>query len=65
MVLRQATGIKFQLWAKDGNWLLAYTGTIAFIVNKDVVKDIPKTWQDLLKGNYKITVGDVSIALKL
>lgn len=47
---------------KDGNWLLAYTGTIAFIVNKDVVKDIPKTWQDLLKGNYKITVGDVSIA---
>ncbi|MGJ9065564.1 ABC transporter substrate-binding protein [Campylobacter jejuni] len=51
-------------WAKDkdGNWLLAYTGTIAFIVNKDVVKDIPKTWQDLLKGNYKITVGDVSIA---
>lgn len=48
-------------WAKDkdGNWLLAYTGTIAFIVNKDVVKDIPKAWQDLLKGNYKITVGDV------
>lgn len=30
--------------------------------DKDVVKDIPKTWQDLLKGNYKITVGDVSIA---
>ncbi|HEH6165719.1 TPA: extracellular solute-binding protein [Campylobacter jejuni] len=51
-------------WAKDkdGNWLLAYTGTIAFIVNKDVVKDILKTWQDLLKGNYKITVGDVSVA---
>ena len=51
-------------WAKDkdGNWLLAYTGTIAFIVNKDVVKDIPKTWQDLLKGNYKITVGNVSVA---
>ena len=51
-------------WAKDkdGHWLLAYTGTIAFIVNKEVVKDIPRSWQDLLKGNYKITVGDVSVA---
>ncbi len=45
-------------WAKDkdGHYVLAYTGTIAFIVNKEVVKDIPKTWQDLLKGKYKITV---------
>ena len=51
-------------WAKDeeGHWILAYTGTIAFIVNKEVVKDIPRTWQDLLKGDYKITVGDVSVA---
>lgn len=51
-------------WAKDkeGHWLLAYTGTIAFIINKEVVKESPKTWQDLLKGNYKITVGDVSVA---
>lgn len=51
-------------WAKDkdGHYILAYTGTIAFIVNKEVIKDIPKTWQDLLKGDYKITVGDVSVA---
>lgn len=51
-------------WAKDkdGHYLLAYTGTIAFIINKDVVKDTPKTWQDLLKGNYKVSIGDVSIA---
>ncbi|MDX2330958.1 ABC transporter substrate-binding protein [Campylobacter hepaticus] len=51
-------------WAKDqeGHWILAYTGTIAFIVNKEVVKHIPKTWKDLLKGNYKITLGDVSSA---
>lgn len=51
-------------WAKDkdGHYVLAYTGTIAFIVNKEVIKDIPKTWQDLLKGDYKITVGDVSVA---
>lgn len=51
-------------WAKDsdGHWILAYTGTIAFIINKEVVKEIPRSWKDLLKGNYKITVGDVSVA---
>ncbi len=51
-------------WAKDtdGHWMLAYTGTIAFIINKDTVKNIPHSWDDLLKGDYKVTVGDVSIA---
>ena len=51
-------------WAKDkdGNWVLAYTGTIAFIVNKQTVKDIPHSWADLLKGNYKVSVGDVGTA---
>lgn len=51
-------------WAKDdeGHWMLAYTGTIAFIVNKETVKDIPRSWADLLKGSYKVTVGDVSVA---
>ena len=40
-------------WAKDkdGHWALAYTGTIAFISNNNLVKDAPKTWQDLLKGD--------------
>ncbi|WP_265693979.1 ABC transporter substrate-binding protein [Providencia rustigianii] len=51
-------------WAKDkdGHWALAYTGTIAFMINKDLVKDSPKSWDDLLKGKYKVTVGDVGIA---
>ena len=53
-------------WAKDqdGHWALAYTGTIAFIVNKQLVKeaDIPKTWHDLEKGKYKVAIGDVSTA---
>ncbi|MDK4201660.1 ABC transporter substrate-binding protein [Pseudomonas sp. HR1] len=51
-------------WAKDsdGHWALAYTGTIAFIVNKQTVKDVPHSWADLLKGNYKVTIGDVSAA---
>lgn len=51
-------------WAKDkdGHWALAYTGSIAFMINKDLVKDTPKSWDDLLKGKYKVTVGDVGIA---
>ena len=27
--------------------------TIAFIANKNLVKTMPRTWDDLLKGNYK------------
>ncbi|WP_235822077.1 ABC transporter substrate-binding protein [Gottfriedia luciferensis] len=48
-------------WAKDdnGDWVVAYQGTIAFMTNKELVKNPPKTWDDLLKGNYKVTVGDV------
>ena len=51
-------------WAKDqdGHWCLAYTGTIAFMTNITLVKNPPKSWADLLKGDYKITVGDVGIA---
>jgi len=51
-------------WAKDkdGNWVLAYTGTIAFIIDKSQVKDEPHSWADLLKGKYKVTIGDVSTA---
>lgn len=51
-------------WAKDkdGHWALAYTGTIAFISNNNLVKDAPKTWQELLEGDYKVTVGDVGVA---
>ncbi|MDC5840914.1 ABC transporter substrate-binding protein [Vibrio europaeus] len=51
-------------WAKDkeGHWALAYTGTISFIANNNLVKDAPKSWDDLLKGDYKVTVGDVGVA---
>lgn len=48
-------------WAKDdnGDWVVGYQGTIAFLTNKELVKNPPKSWDDLLKGNYKVTVGDV------
>ena len=51
-------------WAKDkdGHWALAYTGTISFISNNNLVKNAPKTWADLLTGNYKVTIGDVGVA---
>ena len=51
-------------WAKDadGHWALAYTGSIAVIVNKQLVKEVPKSWADLKKGKYKVAIGDVSAA---
>ena len=50
-------------WAKDpeGRWMLAYTGTIAFVVAADVPNP-PKSWADLLTGTYKIAAGDVGKA---
>lgn len=42
--------------------MLAYTGSIAFIVNKQLVKDIPRSWADLKTGTYKVSAGDVSTA---
>ena len=50
-------------WAKDkdGLWMLAYTGTIAFVVASDVPNP-PKSWADLLTGTYKIAAGDVGKA---
>ncbi|MCG6366863.1 ABC transporter substrate-binding protein [Vibrio fluvialis] len=51
-------------WAKDkdGHWALAYTGTITFITNNNLVKQAPTSWADLLNGQYKVTVGDVGVA---
>ena len=51
-------------WAKDadGHWMLAYTGSIAFIVNTQLVKDVPRSWAELKNGRYKVAIGDVSSA---
>lgn len=51
-------------WAKDpeGHWVLGYTGTIAFIVNKDLVKKIPTSWKELGESSAKVTIGPVGIA---
>lgn len=46
-------------WAKDpdGNWVCWYTGTVAFAVNKGLVTNVPTSWADLLKPEYKGLVG--------
>lgn len=51
-------------WAKDdeGHWAVAYTGTMSFISNNKLVKNPPKNWDDLLKGTYKVSVGEVGVA---
>lgn len=51
-------------WAKDdnGDWIIGYYGTITFITNTDLVDKAPTSWQDVLDGDYTLTVGDVSVA---
>ncbi|MNO49211.1 hypothetical protein D3C76_395580 [compost metagenome] len=63
---KPSTWEQIPAWAKDkdGHWALAYTGSIAFIINKQLVKeaDAPKSWKDLKNGKYKVAIGDVSTA---
>jgi putative spermidine/putrescine transport system substrate-binding protein len=61
---KPSTWEQIPAWAKDadGHWMLAYTGSIAFIVNKQLVKDVPRSWADLKQGKYKVAIGDVSAA---
>ena len=43
----------------DGKWMTLHYGAIAFIVNTDVLGNtpVPKSWEDLLKPEYKGKVG--------
>lgn len=47
-------------WAKDkdGHWVIGYTGTIALLISSDI-KNPPASWADLLKGDYKVSLGSV------
>ncbi len=51
-------------WAKDkdGNWALGYYGTMSIIVNTKLIQNPPKSFADILNGNYKVAVGDVTKA---
>ncbi len=63
---KPSTWEQIPAWAKDadGHWMLAYTGTIAFIVNKQLVMEgeRPAAWHDLERGGYAVAIGDVGTA---
>jgi putative spermidine/putrescine transport system substrate-binding protein len=40
----------------EGYWYGDYYGVLAFEVNKDIVKNVPQDWPDLLKPEYKNSV---------
>ncbi|MEV0588454.1 extracellular solute-binding protein [Nonomuraea sp. NPDC050310] len=45
---------KLKDWQKGkGGWVATFVGAPAFVVNVDKVPNAPKTWQDLLKPEYK------------
>lgn len=43
----------------DGHWYGAYYGVMGFLVNKDLVENVPQDWADLLKPEY---AGQVALA---
>lgn len=51
-------------WAKDddGDYVGEYTGTICLMANDDQVEKAPTSWEDVLEGDYKVSIGDVTAA---
>ncbi|PNV62174.1 ABC transporter substrate-binding protein [Clostridium sp. chh4-2] len=51
-------------WAKDddGDWIIAYYGTMTMLTNKKLVPEAPTSFEDLLNGDYMVAVGDVAKA---
>ncbi|MFC0219626.1 putative spermidine/putrescine transport system substrate-binding protein [Pseudochelatococcus lubricantis] len=40
----------------EGQWFTIHTLNVAFLVNKKLVKDVPESWADLLKPEYKNSI---------
>ncbi len=52
---KNANWDKIPDWAKDkdGNWFGTYVGVPVFLVNTDLVENVPTSWEDLKKPEYK------------
>ncbi|MDO4563249.1 MAG: extracellular solute-binding protein [Clostridia bacterium] len=48
-------------WAKDsrGDYTAVFSAVSAFITNTSTVKNPPRSWSDIAKGDYTVTIGDV------
>lgn len=40
----------------EGHWFALHQGTVAFVINNKLVKNIPRTWRDLAEGDYRNSV---------
>lgn len=43
--------------ARNGGWIATFVGVPSIIVNTDVVKSVPRSWDDLLKPEYRGLIG--------
>lgn len=41
---------------QTGQWFTVHTLNVAFLVNTKLVKNVPRSWADLLKGEYKSAI---------
>lgn len=49
-------------WAKDdsGQYIVSFTGTLAFLCDSSLGDSAPKSFADLAKGNYKVGIASVT-----
>ena len=50
------------LKGEKGGWVATFTGVPAIAVNTDVIKNVPKTWADLAKPEYKGKIETIDAA---
>ncbi|MBI4860011.1 MAG: extracellular solute-binding protein [Candidatus Riflebacteria bacterium] len=55
LAFRHSKWDEIPAWAKDANGLYSatYSGAMAFLVDTKTVKNVPRSWKDLLKPEYK------------
>lgn len=58
MPYKNASWDKIPDWAKDpeGNWFGLYVGVPVLLVNTDLVQNVPTSWADLKKPEYKNSI---------